>query len=68
MPGVFSPGIWWRDALREYSPHKTLYMCWSAMGVFIRLMDGLVAGKAEPQTIMIDAPLSRHIIWLRIVG
>lgn len=38
------------------------------MGVFIRLMDGLVAGKAEPQTIMINASLSRHIIWLRIVG
>lgn len=25
------------------------------MGVFARMMDGLSAGKAEPQTIMIDA-------------
>ena len=28
---------------------------WGAMGIFARMMDGLAAGKAEPQTIMIDA-------------
>ena len=51
-------GLRWRDAPREYGPHKTLYnrwKRWSAMGIFIRMMEGLAAGKAEPQTIMIDA-------------
>ncbi|MFT9026599.1 IS5 family transposase [Acetobacter indonesiensis] len=51
-------GLRWRDAPREYGPHKTLYnrwKRWGAMGIFIRMMDGLAAGKAEPQTIMIDA-------------
>ncbi|EHH66897.1 transposase [Gluconobacter morbifer G707] len=51
-------GLRWRDAPREYGPHKTLYnprKRWGAMGIFVRMMDGLAAGKAEPQTIMIDA-------------
>ncbi|GLH30484.1 IS5 family transposase [Acetobacter pasteurianus] len=51
-------GLRWRDAPREYGPHKTLYnrwKRWSAMVVFIRMMEGLATGKAEPQTIMIDA-------------
>lgn len=42
-------GLRWRDAPREYGPHKTLYNCWKRwgeMGVF---------AKAEPQTVMIDA-------------
>ncbi|MFT8808655.1 IS5 family transposase [Gluconobacter sp.] len=51
-------GLRWRDAPREYGPHKTLYnrwKRWGAMGIFSRMMDGLAAGRAEPQTIMIDA-------------
>lgn len=51
-------GLRWRDAPREYGPHKTLYnrwKRWSAMGIFIRMMEGLATGRAEPQTIMIDA-------------
>lgn len=51
-------GLCWRDAPREYGPHKTLYnrwKRWSAMGTFIRMIDGLATDKAEPQTIMIDA-------------
>ena len=28
---------------------------WGDMGIFMRMMDGLSAEKAEPQTIMIDA-------------
>ncbi|AFN57073.1 transposase [Zymomonas mobilis] len=51
-------GMRWRDAPREYGPHKTLYnrwKRWSDMGIFSRMMDGLAAGRAEPQTIMIDA-------------
>ena len=37
---------------------KTLYnrwKRWSAIGIFIRMMDGLAAGQEEPRTIMIDA-------------
>ncbi|GLQ85401.1 IS5 family transposase [Gluconobacter sphaericus NBRC 12467] len=51
-------GLRWRDAPREYGSHRTLYnrwKRWSDMGVFMRIMDGLSAAKAEPQTIMIDA-------------
>ncbi|MBV0889548.1 IS5 family transposase [Komagataeibacter oboediens] len=51
-------GLRWRDAPREYGPHKTLYNRWKrrgAMGIFARMMDGLAAGKGEPQTIIIDA-------------
>ncbi|BAU38507.1 transposase [Acetobacter pasteurianus NBRC 101655] len=51
-------GLRWRDAPREYGPHKTLYNRWKRwgdMGIFMRMMDGLSAEKAEPQTIMIDA-------------
>ena len=51
-------GMRWRDAPREYGPYKTLYNRWKRwgdMGIFMRMMDGLSAAKAEPQTIMIDA-------------
>lgn len=51
-------GMRWRDAPREYGPHKTLYNRWKRwgdMGIFMRMMDGLSAAKAETQTIMIDA-------------
>ena len=51
-------GMRWRDAPREYGPHKTLYNRWKRwgdMGIFMRMMDGLSAAKAEPRTIMIDA-------------
>jgi len=48
-------GLRWRDAPRDYGPHKTLYNLWSTMEIFIRVMDGLSAEKEEPQTIMIDA-------------
>ncbi|QQX91222.1 IS5 family transposase [Gluconobacter sphaericus] len=51
-------GMRWRDAPREYGPHKMLYnrwKRWSDMGIFMRMMDGLSAAKVEPQTIMIDA-------------
>ncbi|WP_227004864.1 IS5 family transposase [Acetobacter senegalensis] len=48
-------GLRWHDAPREYAPHKTLWKRWITMGIFIRMMDGLAAGKAEPQTVMIDA-------------
>ena len=51
-------GLRWRDAPREYGPHKTLYnrwKRWGEMGVFTRMMEGLAAERAKPETVMIDA-------------
>jgi len=51
-------GLRWRDAPREYGPHKTLYnrwKRWGAMGILARMMDGLAANRPDHHTIMIDA-------------
>tara|TARA_B110001454_G_scaffold213707_1_gene232324 strand:+ start:410 stop:757 length:348 start_codon:yes stop_codon:yes gene_type:complete len=51
-------GLRWRDAPKDYGPHKTLYNLWKRwgqMGVFIRMMDGLSSAGAERKTVMIDA-------------
>jgi transposase len=48
----------WRDAPKDYGPHRALYnrwKRWSEMGVFVRMMEGLAAAGAEPKTDMIDA-------------
>jgi transposase len=37
-------GLRWRDAPKDYGPHKTLYnrwKRWSDKGIFIRMMEGL---------------------------
>jgi transposase len=51
-------GLRWRDAPREYGPHKTLYSRWkrwSEKGIFARMLLELadLGGKAD--TLMIDA-------------
>jgi transposase len=41
-------GLRWRDAPKEYGPHKTLYnrwKRWGAMGVFTQMMEGLSAQR-----------------------
>ena len=51
-------GLRWRDAPREYGPHKTLYnrWCrWSEMGVFARILVELADQGSETSTVMIDA-------------
>ena len=51
-------GLRWRDAPREYGPHKTLYSRWkrwSEKGIFARMMAGLAAEHSEKTTVMIDA-------------
>ncbi len=51
-------GLRWRDAPREYGPHKTLYnrgKRWGDVGIFARMMEGLSAQKVKPQTVMIEA-------------
>jgi transposase len=45
------------DAPKEYGPPKTLYnrwKCWSEMGVFARIFEGLAAEAADQKAIMID--------------
>ena len=51
-------GLRWRDAPKDYGPHKTLYNRWKRRGeagIFTRMMEGLAATDAEPKTVMIDA-------------
>ena len=51
-------GLRWRDAPKDYGPHKTLYNRWKRWGdngVFLRMMEGLSSGGAERKTVMIDA-------------
>lgn len=51
-------GLRWRDAPKEYGPHKTLYnrwKRWSDKGIFAQMMVGLAADHGETKTVMIDA-------------
>ena len=51
-------GLRWRDAPKEYDPHKTLYnrwKRWSEKGIFAQIMMGLAAEHSEEKTVMIDA-------------
>ncbi len=47
-------GLRWRDAPKDYGPHKTQYNRWSDKGIFAK-MAGLVAEHGEKKTVMIDA-------------
>ena len=51
-------GLRWRDAPKDYGPHKTLYnrrKRWSERGIFAKMMVGLAAEHGEKRTVMIDA-------------
>jgi putative transposase len=55
---VIRNGLRWRDAPREYGPHKTIYnrfIRWSRLGVFNRIFAGLAAKGGKPDQLMIDA-------------
>tara|TARA_R110000744_G_scaffold369707_2_gene480080 strand:- start:24951 stop:25346 length:396 start_codon:yes stop_codon:yes gene_type:complete len=55
---VIRNGLRWRDAPREYGPHKTLYnrfVRWSRLGVFDRIFSAIAAENGEPEQLMIDA-------------
>ena len=55
---VIRNGLRWRDAPKDYGPHKTLYnrfIRWSRMGVFDRIFADLAARADEPEEAMIDA-------------
>ncbi len=48
----------WRDAPREYGPHKTIYnrfIRWSRLGVFNKIFAELARKGGKPERMMIDA-------------
>ena len=54
---VIRNGLRWRDAPRDYGPHKTIYnrfIRWSRMGVFNRIFAEFAKESASDQ-LMIDA-------------
>ncbi len=55
---VIRNGLRWRDAPREYGPHKTIYnrfIRWIRLGVFNQIFADLAATGAKPDRLMIDA-------------
>ncbi|GGF75056.1 IS5 family transposase [Terasakiella brassicae] len=55
---VLKRGLQWRDAPKEYGPHKTLYnrfVRWSKMGIFDKIFAGLAADQGIPEQLQIDA-------------
>ena len=60
---VIRNGLRWRDAPKDYGPHKTIYnrfIRWSRLGVFNRIFAALSAQEAESgggksDQLMIDA-------------
>ena len=55
---VLKRGLQWRDAPKEYGPHKTLYnrfVRWSRMGVFDKIFAALVEKGGSTDRLMIDA-------------
>ena len=55
---VIRNGLRWRDAPKEYGPHKTLYnrfIRWSRMGVFDRIFASLASQRGKPDRLIIDA-------------
>jgi putative transposase len=55
---VIRNGLRWRDAPKDYGPHKTIYnrfIRWSRLGVFNRILSELAAMVGTPDQVMIDA-------------
>jgi len=55
---VIKRGLQWRDAPKEYGPHKTLYnrfVRWSRMGIFNKIFSELAASDGIPDQLQIDA-------------
>jgi putative transposase len=55
---VIRNGLRWRDASREYGPHKTIYnrfVRWSRLGVFNKIFAELARKAGKAKRIMIDA-------------
>ena len=55
---VIRNGLRWRDAPREYGPHKTIYnrfVRWSLLGMFNKIFAELARKGGNPSRLMIDA-------------
>ena len=55
---VLKRGLQWRDAPKEYGPHKTLYtrfIRWSRKGVFSKIFVALALEGGNTNQLMIDA-------------
>ena len=55
---VIRNGLRWRDAPKDYGPHKTIYnrfIRWSRLGVFNKIFAGLAVKGGKPDQLMIDA-------------
>jgi putative transposase len=55
---VLRNGLRWRDAPKEYGPHKTIYnrfIRWSRLGVFSRILAELTTSRGKREQLMIDA-------------
>ncbi len=55
---VIRNGLRWRDAPKDYGPHKTIYnrfIRWSRLGVFNRIFAAVSAKGGKPDQLMIDA-------------
>jgi transposase len=55
---VIRNGLRWRDAPKDYGPHKTIYnrfVRWSRLGVFNRIFAALSGKGPRPERLMIDA-------------
>jgi len=55
---VIKNGLRWRDAPKEYGPHKTIYnrfVRWSRLGVFDKIFAELASKGPKPERLMIDA-------------
>jgi transposase len=55
---VIKNGLRWRDAPKDYGPHKTLYnrfIRWSRMGVFDRIFAELAGEFGLPKRLIIDS-------------
>ncbi len=55
---VIRNGLRWRDAPKDYGPHKTIYnrfVRWSRLGVFNRIFAALSGKGPKPERLMIDA-------------
>src|SRR5882757_6419040 len=54
---VIRNGLQWKDAPKDYGPHKTLYnrfIRWSRLGVFDRIFAALAGAAGTPERLMID--------------
>ena len=55
---VIRQGLQWKDAPRNYGPHKTLYnrfVRWSRLGVFDRIFVALSGQGGAPERLMLDS-------------